>query len=1385
MAPRFSRFSTVFGGPSSRKTRRVAARTRRGDAVIVEALERRLAMTSTVVGADLAGLMGRDLDAANDAQSQILVQWQGEATETDRTQALARSGGQRTKLIHTATMRADGAGVLEVIQLPAGATPESVLDLYSQLPQVRYAERNQVLRPQVISNDPNYANGQLWGMYGSDSPVPVGPPGTTNSFGSQAETAWDNGFIGSRSVYVGIVDEGIDHTHPDLAANVWVNPYEPVDGIDNDGNGYVDDVRGWDFVSNDNTTYDGPADDHGTHVAGTVGAIGGNGQGVAGVAWQVSMISAKFLGTSGGTLTGAVMALDYLTDLKHRHGINIVASNNSWGGVSSFSQALQDAVVRAAKQDILFVAAAGNSGQNNDVMPSYPSGTNTTADAGYDSVVAVTSLDANGTQSYSYGNSTVDLAAPGVGVLSTLPGGGYGTYSGTSMATPHVTGAIALYAAKYPNTSAQQIRTALLASTTPTASLAGRTATGGRLNVQQFLSTVAPPEVSVAASQAYLSEGQAGTTAFRFSITRKGDTSGPTTVNWAVSGLGSTPADGADFAGLQLPSGSVSFAPGEITKTITINVLADSVTESPEAFAVTLGSPTAGATLGTARASSIILNDDGVATASNPARITIQPLGSANPSPSTVSIATDGNPLASLEVTLYNVTHHWPDDIDILLVGPTGAKSLLLSDAGGGVGIDNTTLTFSSLASASLPDSLKLLSGTYRPTDFVAGDVFSNPAAPPGPHTADMSAFIGTNPNGVWSLYVQDDSPYYNGFIADGWSLSIGTGTTAAPVPVVSLAVSPATVAEDGATNLTYTFTRTGSTAAALVVGYGIAGTATQGTDYTVGGGATGTVTFAAGAATATVTVDPTADTQVETDETVALTLAAGTGYTIGTAAAVVGTITNDDAPTTPPPPTPPPSNPSALPRPTTISAFDLDGNSSSPDFEQVGNAFDSDRTTKYLNRGGVNSGIEFTYAVPTKVSAFVITTANDVPDRDPSAYRIEAFSAGAWQTLHTGSLALPTARFTDSAPVTLPELPLFSQYRIVFTALRGSGQMMQIADLKLFGSQSTQPGPVPPAPLPVVSLAVSPAAVAEDGATNLTYTFTRTGSTATALVVNYGIAGTATQGTDYTVGGGATGTITFAAGAATANVTVDPTADTSVEPDETVALTLAAGTGYTIGTPGTVVGTITNDDAPTTPPPPTPPPSNPSALPRPTTISAFDLDGNSSSPDFEQVGNAFDSDRTTKYLNRGGVNSGIEFTYAVPTRLSAFVITTANDVPDRDPTAYRIEGFSAGSWQTLHAGSLALPTARFTDSAPVTLPELPLFTQYRIVFTALRGSGQMMQIAELKLFGSQSTPMAVTSTARPVSRTPAALAAMYYPAPTVAPVNGGVNVIVRRPRSR
>ncbi|MFY7696862.1 MAG: S8 family serine peptidase, partial [Cyanobium sp.] len=703
-------------------------------------------------------------------------------------------------------MKAEGEGVLEVIQLPEGESPEVGLALYNQLSLVRYAEIDQILQPQAIGDDPGYANGSLWGMYSSDSPTSVGPLGTTNDFGSQAEMAWDGGFTGSRTVYVGVVDEGFDHTHPDLASNAWVNPYEVVDGIDNDGNGYVDDIRGWDFDKNDNTTFDGALDDHGTHVAGTIGAVGGNGQGVAGINWAVSMISVKFLGANGGNLTGAIMAMDYLTDLKRRHGLNIVASNHSWGGLTTYSQALQDATARGAKQDILFIAAAGNTGGNNDTVSSYPSGTNTIADAGYDAVVAVTSLSGNGGQYYSYGSRTVDLGAPGIDIYSTLPGNSYGSMSGTSMATPHVTGAIALYAAKHPNSSARQIREALLASTTPTASLAGRTATGGRLNVNAFLNTVVPSEFSISASQAYLSEGQIGPTPFSFLITRKGGASGQESVSWSVSGLGSNPADGTDFSALELPTGSVSFAPGEITKTVIIDVLADSLQESHEAFAITLSSPTGGATLGAATAHSIILNDDNVVTGFNSTWITIPSSGSANPYLSTVSVATESDvSLLSLDLTLHHLTHIWPDDLDILLVGPTGAKSILMSDVGGGNGVNDVTLTFSSLASQSLPDTSLLFSGIYRPTDFQVGDVFLNPAAPAGSNAADLSVFKGTNPNGIWSLYVQDDSSstsaFYNGYLAHGWSLSIVTG------PFISLSLNSASVAEDGSANLIYTFT--------------------------------------------------------------------------------------------------------------------------------------------------------------------------------------------------------------------------------------------------------------------------------------------------------------------------------------------------------------------------------------------------------------------------------------------------------------------------------------------------------------------------------------------------------------------------------------------------
>jgi subtilisin family serine protease len=280
------------------------------------------------------------------------------------------------------------------------------------------------------------------------------------------------------------------YTHTDLAANAGKNPGETAgNNRDDDGNGLVDDVYGWDFAGNNNTVFDGVGDDHGTHVAGTIGGLAGNSAGVAGVVWNVRMLNAKFLGSTGGTTANAIKSVDYFTGLKNK-GLNIVATNNSWGG-GGFSQGLYDAISRMNTAGVLFIAAAGNSGTNNDATASYPSNYN------LDNVIAVAAIASNGTLATfsQYGATTVDLGAPGVGIWSTVPKSskgkvvaGYASYNGTSMATPHVTGAAALYASINPGATAAQIKAAILnaAIATPTASLSGICVTGGRLNVSGF-----------------------------------------------------------------------------------------------------------------------------------------------------------------------------------------------------------------------------------------------------------------------------------------------------------------------------------------------------------------------------------------------------------------------------------------------------------------------------------------------------------------------------------------------------------------------------------------------------------------------------------------------------------------------------------------------------------------------------------------------------------------------------------------------------------------------------------------------------------------------------------------------------------------------------------
>lgn len=284
----------------------------------------------------------------------LLVSWSPQAIAEERANARASLGLSLREQIHTKAMRASGAGPLEWVSFSPGRSPEEVLQQLSQRPGVTFAEKNWLLQTLATSNDPGVTNGTLWGLYGeSSSPA--------NAFGSQAAEAWSRGFTGSDNVVVGIIDEGYQYTHTDLAGNAGTNPGETSgNGVDDDGNGYIDDVYGWDFDANDSSVYDGTGDDHGTHVAGTIGGQGGNGIGVAGVNWNVSLLSGKFLGSTGGSTANAIKAVDYFTDLKTRHGLNLVATNNSWGG-GGYSQGLYDAIARANTAGIFFVAAAGNS----------------------------------------------------------------------------------------------------------------------------------------------------------------------------------------------------------------------------------------------------------------------------------------------------------------------------------------------------------------------------------------------------------------------------------------------------------------------------------------------------------------------------------------------------------------------------------------------------------------------------------------------------------------------------------------------------------------------------------------------------------------------------------------------------------------------------------------------------------------------------------------------------------------------------------------------------------------------------------------------------------------------------------------------------------------
>lgn len=316
--------------------------------------------------------------------------------------------------------------------------------------QVEYAQPNYIRKSNAVT-DPGYS--LQWGLknIGQEVNETIGTPG----YDMGVEEAWSI-TRGSANMVVAVIDTGIDINHPDLKNNIWRNPGEIAgDGIDNDKNGFIDDVNGWDFAHRDNTVFDLYAeDDHGTHVAGTIAADNNN-IGVVGVAPNVKIMPLKFLTSNGGTVADEIAAINYAKSI----GVKVI--NISSGG-SGFSEAEYDAI---ANSNALVVAAAGNGEKNNDGDdPDYP------ASYDLDNIISVGAMDSNGDMPYwsNYGMESVDIVAPGVDILSTLPGkngnyaSAYGYSDGTSMATPHVTGTVALMLSNHPTYSFSALKEDLL-----------------------------------------------------------------------------------------------------------------------------------------------------------------------------------------------------------------------------------------------------------------------------------------------------------------------------------------------------------------------------------------------------------------------------------------------------------------------------------------------------------------------------------------------------------------------------------------------------------------------------------------------------------------------------------------------------------------------------------------------------------------------------------------------------------------------------------------------------------------------------------------------------------------------------------------------------------
>lgn len=552
-----------------------------------------VALTAVLSGAAAAGApSGADFGAVPAAQyvdGEVLVGYAPGTTRAEQVELERDVGSTEQKGLGPA---------VRVLDVGRGNVEQAMAKLKRDR-RVRYAEPNYLLHVDATPNDSSF--GQLWGLLNTGQTV----NGTTGTPGADVDAtqAWDV-TTGSSEIVVGVVDTGIAYTHPDLAANVWTNP----GGI----GGCAAGTHGYNAI---NGTCD-PADDHshGSHVAGTIGAVGNNGLGVTGVSWNVKLLGLKFLNSGGsGSTDDAVEAINWAIQVKQA-GVNLRVLNNSWGG-GSYSQALKEAIDAAGANDILFAAAAGNSARNNDVTPHYPSSYGTANEI---AVAATTQHDKLPTFS-NYGATSVNLGAPGTNVYSTVPGGSYAYFNGTSMATPHVSGVAALALSVCALTTTA-LKSVILGNVDPLAALSGKTTTGGRLNAFKTVSNcgtppppppLPDPDFTLSVTPASRTVGPSGSTSYAVTVNRTGGFAELATLSVAglpanASGTFSpNPADGSSTLTVTTaaaPTGSypltITGTAGALTRTVAATLVVAStspdftLTVSPSSRSVRQGRST-------------------------------------------------------------------------------------------------------------------------------------------------------------------------------------------------------------------------------------------------------------------------------------------------------------------------------------------------------------------------------------------------------------------------------------------------------------------------------------------------------------------------------------------------------------------------------------------------------------------------------------------------------------------------------------------------------------------------------------------------------------------------------------------------------------------------